>query len=271
MKIVSLAPSITQTIFFLGLGDELVGVTDQCDDLESLRGKLRIGPFAGPDTNKIAWLNPDLVITAGSIHEPLARELASLGVQVFTFGSTSVEEIFGNIEEVGRLCRRTDFAQSLVGSMRERLAEIERRVPGDAGHPRVFRLMGSEGMMGTPCPGSYQYDAIRLSGGELMPAATEYGYAPVTLEAIAEFDPQIIIGCGRKKGEKARPRCKGCTLNDPACQRVIEDTYTWKGWEGISAIREGRVYSIPCEVICRPGPKVVDLVENMVGILYPPS
>ena len=271
MRIVSLAPSITESVFFLGLGEELVGVTEQCNRPEAVFHKERIGSFIQPDVDKIASLNPDLVIAAGNIHEPLAHELAGLDLQVFIFGSGSVEEILVGIEEVGGLCGRTGIARSLVGALRDRLAEIEKRIAGAAVRPRVFRLMGSQGMMGTPGPGSYQYDAIRIGGGEPMPVVAENGYTPVSLEAIAEFDPQVIIGCGRKRGEEPSPRCKGCTRTAPACQREIEDIYSWNGWEDVSAVRDGRVYCLSCETICRPGSNVVYLVEQVAGIFHPDS
>ncbi len=268
MRIVSLAPSNTETLFFLGLGEEIVGVTEQCDYPEGARDRERIGSFAHPDVGMIASLQPDLVVTSGKIHERFLDEFKRQNIPVFVFASRSVEGILESVEELGRVCGQGKRAQSLVGSLRERIDMARARIPEGATPPRVFRLMSRDPLF-TPGRGSCQYDAICLSGGKPLPLDTEDAYVKIPLEAVIDFDPEIIITCGRKRGEEPKPRCKGCTRLDPACQRVIEDMYSWNRWQGISTIKDARVHALPCRTICRPGPKVADLVEKLAMILHP--
>ncbi|MBT9148679.1 MAG: Vitamin B12-binding protein [Dehalococcoidia bacterium] len=169
MRIISLAPSITETLIFLGLGEDIVGVTEQCNDRLAVGDKMIIGSFVKPDVSKIVSAKPDLVITAGRIHGRLLEEFGRHDVRVSVFGSRSVSGILDTMEELGSICGRA------VG-------------------------------------------------------------------------PQV----------------------NPLRERVnVEDMYSWDGWQGISAIRERSVYAIPCQTICRPGPKAVDLVERLAQILYP--
>lgn len=266
MRIISLAPSITETLIFLGLGEDIVGVTEQCCDRLAVSDKAIIGSFVQPDVERIVSTRPDLVVTAGRIHERFLNEFARRGVPVFVFGSRSVSDILDAMERLGRICGRAVEPQ--VNSLRERIDEVRGRLPDDAVRPRVLRLMGSNPLF-TPAPGVYQYDALQIAGGKPMPLDTEESYASLSLEAVTSFDPQIIITCGRKRGEEPKPRCKGCTRPDPACQRIIEDMYSWEGWQNVSAVKEGRVYALPCETICHPGPKVAELVEQLAQIVYP--
>jgi iron complex transport system substrate-binding protein len=89
----------------------------------------------------------------------------------------------------------------------------------------------------------------------------------VLLDQIKEFDPEVILFCGVEKGQTLPPKCIGCVAKNPICQRTVDDIMT-KDWEQITAVRENRVYPIPCHTICRPGPRLVDGMEKLHSLYF---
>jgi iron complex transport system substrate-binding protein len=84
----------------------------------------------------------------------------------------------------------------------------------------------------------------------------------VSWEQIIEFDPEVILFCGVEKGHAPPPRCKGCTAAKPVCRRTVDDVITG-GWGQLNAVRENRVHPIPCHLLCRPGPRLIDGMERL--------
>jgi iron complex transport system substrate-binding protein len=259
-RIVSLAPSFTETLFFLGLDSKVVGVTKQCNYPEEVRDWEKIGSFAYPDLEKIRRLKPDLVIALDHIHSRFLDELQDYTASVLVLNPKSVEEIFGGMEEIARLAGEEEQGRALVSSLRKRVREDWQRLKSHP--PLVFRLMMGESI-GTPTRSSYQYDAIRLAGGNPLLLDYDRPYASISPEEVLSFDPEVIISCMRKDGEEPRRRCPGCRVEKPPCLTVVEEIETWEGWKTTSAVREGRVYPIPCEFLCRPGPRLVEGIEWM--------
>lgn len=264
-RIISLAPSSTEILFFLGLGAKVVGVTDQCNWPEEAMAKEKVGSFSCPDMEKITFLKPDLLIAYRGIHDRFLGEFKKRGIQVLLMSPTKTEDILEDMERLGFLAGMSGAAEDRVRSLRERLRKAKVKVDEDS-KPRVFRLMGDCPIF-TPTKCCYQYDAIVLAGGSPMPVDSSAAYAPVSLKDLIRFNPDIIIGCGRKKDEQPKEICQGCIRENPICQRVIDDIRNWKGWEDIKAVREGRIYSIPCEIICRPGPRIFDGTERIAGFI----
>ena len=265
-RIVSLAPSATDTLLFMGLGAHLVGVTEQCDS-EEVRDCERVGTFSRPDVEKICRLQPDLVLALGRIHTRVVDELAQRGVAVFVSRPQSVMEILDDAEEIARLAGQERRGGAIVDRPRERLHAVEERV--SARTPvRVFRLM-SEDPLVAPSSTSYQYDAMRVAGGLPFPLASEEPYTTVPIQEAVDFDPEAVVSCGRKDGEAPKPRCRGCRAQEPPCQRVVNDIRNWEGWRETTAARNGRIYAMPCDLICRPGPGIVKGVEQLAQWLHP--
>lgn len=267
-RIVSLAPSSTEILFFLGLGSKVVGVTDQCnwpEEVRTSRTIKRVGSFSCPDMEKVIFLKPDLLIAYGGIHDRFLGGFKKSGVQILLMSSEKAEDILEDMEKIGSLAGLPGLAEDSVRPLRETLGNVKAKTHED-NKPRVFRLMGDSPIF-TPTKCCYQYDAIVLAGGRPMPVNSSAAYAPATLEDLVRFNPDIIIGCGRKEDEQPRTICKGCLMKNPVCKRVIDDIRNWKGWEDIKAVREGRIYPIPCEMICRPGPRVFDGIKRIAGFI----
>jgi len=265
-RIVSLAPSLTETLFFLGLGERVVGVTEQCDFPPEARERKKVGSFVEPDLGKILRLKPDLILALSRIHGKFIEEAGSEGLPVLALPRVrSVEDILRIMEEIADIAGE-ERGKALVGSLRERLRLIKERVK-PLPPPRVFRLMIEDPIV-APTRSSYQWDAMRLAGGWPMPLEFEEPYTPVKLEEIVEFDPEVILSCGMREGEEPRRRCPGCRSQNPPCQRIVDEIGKWEGWKETRAAKEGRIYPIPCEFLCRPGPRLVEGIEFMSKLFH---
>jgi len=259
-RIVSLAPSLTETLFFLGLGSKVVGVTEQCNYPEEAREREKAGSFSHPNLQEIRRLKPDLILTLDHIHNRFRDEFQDYTVSVLVLNPKSVAGIFGGMEKMTQLAGEEERGRALVGSLSERVQMVWKRLKSHP--PRVLRLMMGESI-GTPTRSSYQYDAIRLAGGNPLLIDYEKPYTSISLEEVLSFDPEVIISCGRKDEEEPRRRCSGCRMEKPSCLTVVEKIGNWEGWKTISAVKEGRVYPVPCEFLCRPGPRLVEGIEWM--------
>lgn len=259
-KIVSLAPSLTETLFFLGLGPKVVGVTERCDYPEEAREREKVGSFVRPNLEKIRRLKPDLVVALSGIHTPFLDELQDSAIPTLVLSLKSVEGILMGMEEMARLVGEERRGMPLVNSLRERVQVARKRSRPNP--PRVFRLM-TENPIITPTCSSYQYDAIRIAGGSPPLLDVDKPYTSMSLEEVLTFDPELIICCGKKDGEQKKRGCPGCRTEKPSCLRVMSEIADWEGWEMTSAVRDGMVYPIPCEFLCRPGPRLVEGIEWM--------
>lgn len=258
-RFISLVPSHTEILYYLGLQARVAGVTEHCDFPEEARARDKVGTFGQPRLSKILALKPDLVLADGALHREIIAELKNTGIEVLACTPSRVEEVFTLMSEIGRLCGIEDSVRPVIASLQERVQSfsqdpVRRR-------PRVFRLMSTDPIV-TPGPGSIQYDAMRLAGAKLMDFQPADSYVRVLPEQIKEFDPEVILFCGVEKGQKPPPKCRGCVARDPICRRTVDDVIT-RDWEQLTAFRENRVYPIPCHTICRPGPRLIDGMEKL--------
>jgi iron complex transport system substrate-binding protein len=153
---------------------------------------------------------------------------------------------------------------AVTASLEQRVDRLAQTLP-DFSWPRVFRLMRDMPII-TPGQLSFQYGAIALAGGKQMAFADiDDAYIQVKWEALRDFDPQVILFCGRREEERERPRRSGCTVDNPPRRRVATPLFTGR-WQELSAVRAGRLFSTPCSMLCRPGPGLVDGMEQLRDI-----
>jgi len=258
-RIISLVPSTTEMLYFLGLQERVVGVTDHCDFPEEAKKKYKVGTFAQPQLPVIISLKPDLVLADRALHRKAIEELTSAGIRVLAYSPSSVEDVLLIMSKIGQACDAESASGPLIESLRERVRRLSLKPEGK--RPRVFRLMSTDPFI-TPGTGSFQYDALRLAGARQMDFQSQDAYVKVSFDQIIEFNPEVILFCGIARGQAPPPRCKGCHVGKPACQRTADDIITGD-WEQIEAVREKRFYPIPCHTICRPGPRLIDGMEML--------
>jgi iron complex transport system substrate-binding protein len=263
-RIVSLVPSITEILYFLGLEERVFGVTDHCNFPEEAKTKEKVGTFGQPQISRILSLKPDLVLADGVLHKKIIEELQNAEVKVLASTPSRLDDIFLIMSEIGRFCDIESTVRPIVNSLKKRVLRLSRK--STLKRLRGFHLMSINPFV-TPGPGSIQYDALRIAGVQLMDFQSNDSYVKVSLNQIKEFDPEVILFCGVEKGQTLPPKCIGCVAKNPICQRTVDDIMI-KDWEQITAVRENRVYPIPCHTLCRPGPRLVDGMEKLHSLYF---
>ncbi|MDR3601322.1 MAG: helical backbone metal receptor [Desulfosporosinus sp.] len=258
-RIISLVPSATEILYFLGLETRVVGVTEHCNYPEKAKSKYQVGTFGYPQLSKILSMQPDIVLADGALHGKLIEELQENKIKVLAATPISVDDIFILMSTLGYITQTEITVQPLINILKERINKLSQK--SILRSPRVFRLMSTDPFV-TPGPRSFQYDALRLAGAQLMDFQSNDPYVKVPWNQIREFDPEVILFCGVEKGQLLPLKCKGCIAKNPICHRTVDDIITGEG-EDIVAIQEKRIYPISCDTLCRPGPRLIDGIEKL--------
>jgi iron complex transport system substrate-binding protein len=272
VRIVSLLPAATEIVFALGLDEELVGVTHECDfppDARDARGipivtRRAAGPRGpgspryAPDEDAIAAARPDLVLAYGSREiEQLGRRLDG-SVTYVRLDPTSVEGILNAVSTVGAMTESEDAAVDVVEELRQRLRAVEEIVVGRRDHgfapPRVVAL---EWLDPPFAVGRWVPEQVRLAGGwELLGREGEPA-AATTWDALREVDPEVLVLM-------------------PVGLHLRETVEAWKavphpaGWRDLRAVRDGRVFAVDGAAhFSRPGPRIVDGIEVLAELFDP--
>jgi len=292
VRIVSLLPSATEIVCALGLGDELVGVTHECDWPPEVAGKPVVtrdthdlgelpsreihalvtaamhggSSLYALDDEKLEALEPDLILTQELCHVCAVsyREVNEVvraidaSITVVSLEPNSVEGILHTITTVGAMTEAEDAALALVESLRGRLGTVGEQVQARreaGGHsPRVVALEWVDPPFAS---GHWVPEQIQQAGGwEVLGAAGEPS-RPTTWDAVAEVDPEMLL---------LMP-----------CGFHLEDTVdSWAetrrppGWEDLTAVRRGQVFALDGSAyFSRPGPRVIDGIEMLAEIFDP--
>ncbi|NHM26662.1 ABC transporter substrate-binding protein [Desulfofundulus sp. TPOSR] len=265
MRIVSLVPGHTETLFALGLGEKVVGVTAHCDYPPQATGKEQVGLFNRPDVGRIISLRPDLVLAGGAIHRGCVEELRRAGVTVFDFAPRRVAELLEGMEEIVRITRAGEAGRSVVATFRARVAGLREKVARRS-RIRVLFVMGEKTLV-TPGPASCQYDALRVAGAELLPAPAHEPALLLSRDGVRRFNPEVILACGRVSGEPPKKRCPGCDLPERPCVRDAAVMLNHPLLTGVDAVEKKCVHAVPCHWLCRPGPRLIDGMERVAQLL----
>lgn len=247
-RIVCLASSNTEILFALGLDAEVVGVTEFCTYPEAATKKQRVGGFASESFNleAITALKPDLVLAAGSFHQPVIDALDKLGLTVAAFDARSIAEVYGNIEKIGQLTGREDAARTVVSDMKKRLAAVADRVT-DKPRPNVLYLVSDAPLM-TVGRDTVISEALELAGATNVFADAAGQYPRISDEELLRRNPQVILL--PRYGHAGRAE-------------------TPKVLATLTAVKEKRVYVVDADRISRQTPRLCDAVEQVEELLHP--
>ncbi len=191
-RIVSLVPSLTESLFALGCGASLVGVTRYCTEPARAMGHVeRVGGTKNPDLSRIRALQPDLVLIN---EEENRREdfeaLEGAGLTLFVSFSRRARDVVGLIDRLGRLTGSHAAAQCMAGALTEVLRELESAPPSP--RRRVFCPIWKNPWMSFNHE-TYADDLLRLAGGDNICGARQGRYCTVSLEEIAAADPEVVL------------------------------------------------------------------------------
>lgn len=252
-RIISLAPSNTEVLFALGLGDKVVGVTDLCDYPEEAQEIEKVG-FVEINLEKIVDLEPDLVLYIGGTAQlEKTQTMEDLGLTVLVLAPSDIEGIFADIELVGRTTGTEDEAVDLVSELRARMDEVLSRVAQAKRQPLVFYELDATdpARPWTAGPGSFIDALITMAGGVNLGASAEMEWAQFSTEEVIAQDPEIII------------------LGDANYGVTAESVEERPGWGVITAVKAGAIYPIDDTLVSRPGPRIVDGLEELARIIHP--
>jgi iron complex transport system substrate-binding protein len=248
MRIISIAPSITETIFALGGGDKLIGRTEFCNYPDGVKDIESIGSLQEPSIEKIIDLKPDLIIASTHFKEETLKKLEELDVKVVVFyGEESFDGVYEVIEKVGQALNKNNEAYSLVSNMKDRVSNVVDRVK-DLEKKEVYYVVGF-GEYGDYTAGSDTFigNMIEMAGGKN--AAADIKGWKYSLESLVEKDPDILI----------------CSIYDDTKEKLVRAN----GYKELTAVKEGEVYEIDKNLLELQGPRLVDGLEALAGIVHP--
>ncbi|MEW6243628.1 MAG: cobalamin-binding protein [Bacillota bacterium] len=252
-RLVSLAPSNTEILFALGLGDKVVAVDDYSDYPPEAANLPKVGGFSKPSVEKIVSLQPDLVF-ATSIHEEAVKRLQELGMLAVVVRPGSLDDLLESIKWIGLATSAQERADELIRQMRNRIDQVQSRVsriPMDK-RPWVYYEVYSDPIM-TVGPRTLISQLIETAGGRNIAYDADADYPKFSSETIIKRNPEVIIF----------PEFHGSTA------LTVEQVRSRDGWSEISAVKDGKVYGIDANIISRPGPRAVDALEQLVRIIHP--
>jgi iron complex transport system substrate-binding protein len=249
-RIVSLAPSVTEILFAVGLDAEVVGVTAFCDFPPQAKAKSKIGAST-PNLEAILGLKPDLVVGNKDFIRPDAlAKLEQLRVPVFILAPKSVEDILLHISTVGRLVGHDKEARAVVQGIRDRVGELRHRMASTR-PVRVFYVVNSDPLISVGS-GSFIHQVLELAGGENIVGRAATPYPKVSLEEVLRRDPEVIIfPVGTSEG-----------IPEAEQQR-------WRKWTSVSAVAQNRLHQIRGDLVNRSGPRVIEGIEELAKIFHP--
>ena len=200
-RIVSLAPSVTETLFALGFGNRLVGVTTYCDYPAEAQKIPKIGGFINPSLEVIAAQRPDLVIGVNDSNHPVkAREMERLGLKVTLVSVNSVDDILNSIKSIAYMIGSPEAGDKLVTKIRQQFDEVQKRV---APAPRRRTLL-AVGLRPLVAVGGQNFldELITLAGGENISGNAAQPWLNLPDEYVVAKAPQVIIeaGMGSERG-----------------------------------------------------------------------
>jgi cobalamin transport system substrate-binding protein len=255
-RIVTLTPAVTETLFAMGVGDRIVGKSEDVllyppqasavPDVEKFDGSAIV-----VDTEQIVAAHADLVIAGGNFGTPpdAIQKLRELGLPVVVVYAPTVDAVYADIRLLGQATGRTAEADAMVASMMAAFDAVSAAV-ADAPKPRVYYELDATGAYYGPSDDSFLAEMISLAGGDPVTTGSpdKYDIAP---ERLLEADPEVIL------------------LADAAYGVTAGDVAARPGWSAMTAVRNGDIRPIDDTTITRPGPRLFRGLELLASTIHP--
>ncbi|MFH7818078.1 ABC transporter substrate-binding protein [Neobacillus thermocopriae] len=253
-KIVSLIPSNTEIAFALGLGDEVVGVSDFDNYPEEAAKKEKIG---GTEINleKIISLKPDLVLAHASTalnSEAALQQLKDVGIPVLVVNDAqNFEHVYDSIKMIGKATGESENAEKLIADMKKRLADLKTKVAEIKEKKKVLIEVSPAPEIYTTGNNTFMNEMLSWINAENI-AADQEGWIKMDQEAMIQKNPDVII-----------------TTYGYYVENSAEQVLSRKGWENVTAIKNKQVIDIHSDRVTRSGPRIVEGVEDLAKAIYP--
>lgn len=254
-RIVSLAPSNTEILFAIGAGSQVVG-RDEFSDFPAEAASIESigGSFGEYNVEAIVALKPDLVLAAEINTPELVKQLEDLGLTVFYLKNpTTLEEMYVNLDVVGQLTGQD--VTELIDTLEARVAAVDEKIAPISTRPTVFYEIDATDATKpyTYGPGTFGDLLIQRAGGANLVtlAGITDAYPQVSLEQIVATNPAVII------------------LGDSMWGMTPEQVAARAGWDALDAVKNNQVFAFDDNLVSRPGPRLVDALEQLAKLLHP--
>jgi len=252
-RIVTFAPSMTETLFALGIGDRLVGVSGKYDDYPpAAKGIQEVGGAGDfgvdPNIEKVVSLQPDLFLTISG-GDQWKKQLRDLGIPVVTLDATDFPDLLQDIDTIGGITGTAQAAQALTANMQARAAQVAATVD-QAGGPVSCFFEVYYPPLTTVGPNTFIYDLLRRAGCDPVTSSAKTDYPQWSVEKLVTENPVVYL-----------------TTAESA--RSIQAVASRPGFDALAAVADGRVVLVNSDLVTRPGPRVIDGLEELAAALHP--
>jgi len=258
-RIVSLAPSLTETLFALGVGDRVVGVTRYCAHPPEVVELPKVGGHLDPNFEAIVALEPDLVVLIPS-GEASGQRLESLGIPVLKIDQHDVSSLLESVSVLAAACGVGERGTELRDDMKRRLAAVS-AIVGGASRPRTVVVVGhdiSGGMVRSVWaagPDTFYDGVLEIAGGVNAVEGGLVRYPELSREGLAALDPDVVLDVVAGVEERGA--------------KIDEIISGWRGLIELRAVREDRVRVLEGDLMVVPGPRLPDMVREIAQALHP--
>jgi iron complex transport system substrate-binding protein len=251
LKIVSLTPDTTETLFAIGAGDRVVGKVEDVADFPPEASSVPVvATFAAVDVEQVVALGPDLVVSGGSglTQGAAVEQLRRAGIPVLVSYPTTLDGALASIRRIGQAVGLADDAAALADSIDAELTDLSTLAGAVEAKPRVFYEIDVTGGIFTPPTDSIYGEMFELANAELISGDASYS---ISLEELVAADPEVIV------------------LGDGAYGVTAEQVAAREGWGGMTAVKNGRIVAVDDVVVTRPGPRLAEGLKALVAAIHP--
>lgn len=250
-RIVSLAPSVTETLFAIGAKAEVVGVCTFCDFPHEVEKIDRVGSYSTPNVETIIAKKPDVVIGVPPNNPEAIATLQQLGIRVVIVEVDTIAQIRTAIRTIAHEAGRVEQGETLLRDMDKRIDEIRARLNG-APQRRVLMVVGQEPLIAVGS-GIFLNELISQAQGVNIAAEANQPWVRLSLEVAVAKQPEVIIDGSMGSEENDKHQYLGM----------------WQNFPTIPAVREGRVHGTRSYTVLRPGPRLPEGFEEIARLIHP--
>ena len=258
-RIISLGPSITETLFALGLGDNIVAVSNYCDFPTEVINLPKVGGYVDPNLEAIVALQPDLVVLLANQQRTI-KQLHQLNIPTLPVRDTTLADIKNMMDRIGQRTQHQKQAQQLLNSIDQKITTIVEKTAKSA-RPRVLitigHSIGNNQIKTLFIAGQHDFynDLITLAGGENAYQSTALKVPSLSIEGLIQLNPQIILDIFPEADD-----------HDADLDQVLQQ---WQQLEYIDAVNNNRVHIIEQDYATIPSPRVILLLEQIAQLIHP--
>lgn len=258
LRVVSTAPSFTETMFALGAGKRLVAVSNFCHYPPEVSRLPKIGNYLDPNVETIARLKPDLVLLHDKQPQTV-NQLTAMGIRVLTLRNTTLEDTMMSVRRLGTALGMAHEGERVESQLRARLRAIAERTKGRPRRTLLFvvgRTPGRlDGMMAVGS-GSYLNELMRIAGGRNVLDDSRVAYPQISLEGVIRLDPDVIVDMGDMTATEG--------VSEAHKRAVVK---LWEAQREIRAVQRKSVFAVADDIFVVPGPRVVEAAEAFAAML----